>query len=85
MEIRSQVREFIVSNFYVPDTAELGDETSLLDQGIIDSTGVIEIITFLEDRFGISVAEREVVADNMSSIAQIGAYIDRKLGVRRTA
>ena len=44
MEIRNRVREFIETNFYVADPATIGDESSLLDQGIVDSTGVLEVI-----------------------------------------
>jgi acyl carrier protein len=77
MEIRNRVREFIESNFYVADPAMVGDECSLLDQGIVDSTGVLEVIAFIEREFGLHVPDREVLPENLGSIAAIVSYIDR--------
>jgi acyl carrier protein len=78
MEIAGKVRTFITSNFYVPVPAELGDETSLLDSGVVDSTGVLEVISFLENEFGIEVADEEMLPDNLDSIAKIAAYVQKK-------
>ncbi|HEX7480200.1 MAG TPA: acyl carrier protein [Polyangiales bacterium] len=78
MEIKDQVRAFITQNFYVPDPDSLEDETSLLDQGVIDSTGVLEVIGFLEDKFGIAVQDDEMLPENLDSIARITAFITRK-------
>ena len=54
-----QIRSFLVSNFYVSDVKTLMNDTSLLDQGIVDSTGVLEIIGFIEETFGIIVEDSE--------------------------
>jgi len=78
MTITEQVRTFITTNFYVPDPQALTDEASLLEQGIIDSTGVLEVIGFLEDSFGIAIQDDEILPDNLDSIARIVAYIGRK-------
>ena len=80
MEIKDQVRSFITTNFYVADPSALGDETSLLDQGIVDSTGVLEVISFLEATFGIRVADEEMLPDNLDSIGRIAAFVARKKG-----
>ena len=80
MDARRQVREFVISNFYVPDAAALSDEASLLSQGIIDSTGVLEVIAFVENTFGIRVEDHEVLPENLDSVARIAAYILRKRG-----
>jgi acyl carrier protein len=79
MDIKQQVRAFITSNFYVADPETLADDASLLDQGIIDSTGVLEIIMFLEDTFGFKVADSEMVPENLDSIVSIAAYVTRKI------
>jgi acyl carrier protein len=79
MDIKQQIRVFITSNFYVADSAALADDASLLDQGIIDSTGILEIIMFLEDTFGFTVADSEMVPENLDSIVSIAAYIARKV------
>jgi acyl carrier protein len=80
MDIKQQVRAFITSNFYVADPSTLADDASLLDQGIIDSTGVLEIIMFLEDGFGLKVADAEMVPENLDSIESIASYVTRKCG-----
>ncbi|MCL2725051.1 MAG: acyl carrier protein [Polyangiaceae bacterium] len=69
------IRAFIASNFYVPDAQALGDDTSLLDQGIVDSTGVLEVTAFLESEFGIKVADDEIVPENLDTIANIVAFV----------
>ena len=78
MEIKQQVRTFITSNFYVQDSAALADDASLLEQGIIDSTGVLEVITFIEDTFGITIDDREMLPENLDSIERISGFVSRK-------
>lgn len=73
------IRTFVTSNFYVADPAALSDDDSLLDAGIIDSTGVLDLIGFIEQEFGITVADDELVPDNLDSIARLTAYVHRKL------
>lgn len=72
------VRNFIVRNFYVPDARALSDDASLLDQGIVDSTGVLEVTAFLESTFGIKVDDAEIVPENLDSIGNIVAFVERK-------
>jgi acyl carrier protein len=83
MDIKAQVRKFIVEHFYVADAAALSDEVSLLDHGIIDSTGVLEVISFIEASFGVTVADDEMLPENLDSIARISAFVARKQGARR--
>ena len=77
-DIREQVRSFVRTNFYVPDGVALGDDSSLLEQGIIDSTGVLELIGFIEDSFGITVDDAEMVPQNLDSVACIASFVGRK-------
>jgi acyl carrier protein len=78
MELKKQVRDFITSNFYVADPKSLADHTSLLDQGIIDSTGVLEVIMFVETAFGLTVEDAEMLPENLDSIERIAAFVARK-------
>ena len=78
MSIRDQVRQFITTNFYVPDPQALGDETSFLDTGIIDSTGVLELVSFLQEQFGIVLEDGEIVPENLDTVANIVGLIQRK-------
>ena len=75
---RRQVREFLLSNFYVAEANSLEIDTSLLDQGIIDSTGVLEVIGFIEETFGITVEDSELLPENLDSIQGIAQYVVRK-------
>ncbi|HEU4582155.1 MAG TPA: acyl carrier protein [Polyangiaceae bacterium] len=78
MSTRDQVRQFITTNFYVPDAQALGDETSFLDSGIIDSTGVLELVSFLQEQFGIVLEDGEIVPENLDTVANIVHLIQRK-------
>jgi acyl carrier protein len=78
MSLKQKIRDFVTSNFYVPDPKALDDAASLLDQGIIDSTGVLEVIMFIESTFGISVEDSEMLPENLDSIERIGAFVARK-------
>jgi len=74
----TQLRAFVTSNFYIPAEISLDDTTSFLDQGILDSTGVLELVTFIEGKFGISVPDDELVPANFDSLAALSAYVQRK-------
>jgi acyl carrier protein len=78
--IKNQVRSFVTSNFYVADPTTLNDEASLLDRGVIDSTGVLEVIFFIEETFGIKVEDSEMLPDNLDSIERIANFVARKKG-----
>lgn len=73
------IRNFITSNFYAAGNG-LRDDTSLLDEGIIDSTGVLEILGFVEQEFGIKVADEEIVPEHFDGVARIAAFVERKVG-----
>ena len=78
MSTQARVRQFVTTNFYLADPSALKDDQSLLDAGIIDSTGVLEIVQFLESDFGIKVEDTEIVPENVDSILRIAAFIGRK-------
>ena len=80
MDIKEQVRSFITSNFYVADPETLENDASLLDKGIIDSTGVLEVILFIEETFGIKVEDSEMLPDNLDSIDRISNFVTCKNG-----
>jgi acyl carrier protein len=76
---RAEVRAFVVENFMLgADPAELDDDASLLDNGVIDSTGVMELVAFLEEGFGISVEDSELVPENLDSVNLLIGYLERK-------
>ncbi|MCK8780274.1 acyl carrier protein [Rhizobium sp. NTR19] len=77
--IEDTVREFIAENFLFRADAEVSDEQSLLDTGVMDSTGVLELIAFLEQTYGITVADEEIVPENLDSISNMTSYLSTKL------
>jgi acyl carrier protein len=79
MDNSVKVREFVVENFLFGDGETLKDDTSFMEEGIIDSTGILELVFFLEETFGFSVEDDELVPDNMDSLQNITRYIDSKL------
>jgi acyl carrier protein len=75
-----KIRQFIADNFlFREDRANVGNNESLLDAGLIDSTGVLELVAYLEAEFGIQMADAEIVPDNLDSIAKITVYVEGKL------
>ncbi len=80
--IHVSVRNFIVENFLFGDSDELTDGDSLLANGVLDSTGVVELIGFLEERFDIVVDDHEMVPENLDSIARIAGFVQEKVGPR---
>lgn len=75
----TRIRGFVVDTFLLGDDDGFGDDDSLIDGGIVDSTGVMEIVAFLEETYGIAVADDELVAENLDSISRLQAFVDAKL------
>ena len=78
-EQSSRIREFVIENFLFGDDTGLTDTTSFRDEGIVDSTGVLELVAFIETGFGISVEASEYVPDNLDSIEKIAQFVARKM------
>jgi acyl carrier protein len=78
MEHVELIRSYIVDNFLFGDDNDLQGETSFLDNGIIDSTGIIELVSYVEKSFNINVDDEDIVPENFDSIQKIAAYIMRR-------
>lgn len=78
MSVLERVRQFVIDNFYVSDPSELTDDTLLVTQGYVDSTGMLEMISYLETEFGIRITDQETTPENLESIARIAAFVARK-------
>lgn len=72
------IADFIRENF-VFDGSEIDPDASFLDSGLIDSTGILEIVLFVEERFGIAVADEEVIPEHFDSVHRLAAYVRRQL------
>ena len=74
-----ELSAFIVDNFlFGRQTTRLSEDDSFLERGIIDSTGILELVAFVEGRFQITVEDRELIPDNLDSINRLAAFIRRK-------
>ena len=81
MDVTTAVQEFIESNFrYKTDTDEISSDKSLLDSGLIDSAGILELVTFIESRFNVEVTDEDIVPDNFETINHIVSFVNGKQG-----
>lgn len=76
-----EVRSFVVANYLIGRDDGFSNDDSFLELGIIDSTGILELISHLENTYGIEVTDDELNPDNLDSINRITAYLARKLSV----
>ena len=76
---KDEIRAFVVENFLFGNDENLMDNTSFLDEGIIDSTGILELVSFLEEEFSITVDDEELIPENLDSINNATAYLGHKL------
>lgn len=82
MELREQIRAFLIENFLFGDAAPLKDDAmSLLDNGIMDSVGVMELVAFLEGEMDLQIDDAELVPENLDSVDNLTGFIGRKRGV----
>jgi len=79
MSVEQKIREYILENYlFTDDQSVLSSDDSFLNKGIIDSTGILEVIHFLEDEFSVSVEDDEMVPENLDSVNNIVAFIAKK-------
>ena len=77
--IKEEVRQYLCDNFLMGLDVEIADDTSFLDLGIIDSTGVLELVSFIEETYGIIVEDREMLPENLDSLNNIEHYVLAKI------
>ena len=79
--IKDKIRGFVVENFLFGDTSHpLADDASLIDNDIIDSTAVLELVAFIEDGFGIVMADADIVPANLDSLSRIAEFVTARAG-----
>lgn len=83
MFIDNEIRKFIEDNFIVDGEDHLGDEDSLLEKGVIDSTGVLELVAFIEETYHFKIKDEELIPDNLDSVKNISQFIQYKLNLSR--
>ena len=78
-EQKEKVRAFIIENFLFGNGDDLEDDASFLDEGIIDSTGVLELVSFIEEEFSITIEDEDLIPENLDSINNVTTYLQRKI------
>jgi len=85
MNVEQEIRKFVIDNFLFGQEGELRNTDSFLESGIIDSTGVLELISFLEEHFGLKLSENELTPDNLDSIDKVAGLVAKRLAERQGA
>ncbi|MDX1688703.1 MAG: acyl carrier protein [Candidatus Promineifilaceae bacterium] len=79
MDVKEQIRRYVAENFLFSDNGfELDNDESFLEAGVVDSLGVLELVTFVEENFDVQVTDEEIVPDNFDSVDRLADYIGRK-------
>lgn len=79
MSIRDKIRSYVLDTYlFTDDESALADDDSFLDKGIIDSTGVLELVMFLQEEIGVEVEDEELVPENLDSVERLVAFVQRK-------
>jgi acyl carrier protein len=80
-QVRQQVREYVLDNFLMGGGKELQDEDSFMDNHIVDSTGFLELVAFLEQAFGFRIEDQEMVPENLDSLSNIARFVCSKTSI----
>lgn len=78
-DIKGRIRTFVVDNFLFGTAESLENDTSFLEEGIVDSTGILELIAFIEETFGVCVEDNELIPENLDSIDNVATFLETKL------
>lgn len=84
-DVKAVVRQFLIDNFVMGGDLTIADDTSFMKSRILDSTGFIELITFIEDTYQIKVDDREMLPENFDSLQNVERYVDRKTRAQAAA
>jgi len=81
MSAELTIKNFIIENFIIDEsTATLDNDQSFLESGIIDSTGILELVSFLEEHYNIKIEDEELIPGNLDSVNNVVTFINKKLG-----
>ena len=79
MDNNETLRNFVIENFLFGKSDSLNYDTDFFEKGIIDSTGILELVCFVEENWNIAVEDEELVPDNFSSIKKVGKFVEQKV------
>ncbi len=85
-DVKTTIREFIVENFLFGDTSVVfDDDDSLMENGILDSTGILELVAFLEKEYGIRIANEEILPENMDTLNNLHRFLETKMKLEQAS
>ncbi len=85
-DVKTTLREFIVENFLFGDTSVVfDDDDSLMENGILDSTGILELVAFLEKEYGIRIANEEILPENMDTLNNLHRFLEKKIKLEQAS
>ncbi|MFC1652873.1 acyl carrier protein [Planctomycetota bacterium] len=76
MQIRNEIRAYIIDNILFGDDSQLSDNASFQETGVLDSAGFLEVITFLEEKYGIAISDSDIVPDNFDTVQRMAVYVE---------
>jgi acyl carrier protein len=79
MNIQDDVRSFVIDTFLFGEDDGLKDDSSFLAEGIVDSTGIMQLVSFLQERYLVSIEDEELIPDNLDSIKRVTLFIEEKM------
>lgn len=82
MEVLESVKNYVLENIVYDENADLKGDTLFLENGIIDSTGILELVSYIEEEFDLVVEDDEMIPENLNSLENISAFIAKKAGTQ---
>lgn len=80
MSVHDEIRNFVIENFLFGDAGGLNDDSSFIKEGIVDSTGILQLVAFVQERYQLMVSDDELVPENLDSVNRIAHFVQGKLG-----
>ncbi|WP_136516080.1 acyl carrier protein [Geomonas edaphica] len=80
MSVAEEIRNFVVDNFLFGDEAGLTDDSSFIREGIVDSTGILQLVSYLQERYQIAVDDEELTPENLDSVRRVAVFVEMKRG-----
>ncbi|MBU5637878.1 acyl carrier protein [Geomonas sp. Red69] len=78
MNLKDEIRNFVVETFLFGDAGGLTDDSSFIREGIIDSTGILQLVAYLQERYQVAVADDELIPENLDSVQRVAAFVEGK-------
>ncbi|WP_026841449.1 acyl carrier protein [Citrifermentans bremense] len=79
MSLQEEIRSFIVDNFLFGDAGTLNNDSSFIKEGIVDSTGILQLVAFIQEQYRVVVEDEELIPENLDSVSKVAAFIENKM------